>query len=98
MSFEQALPWVSLIVGLLARIIVPWLAVRQADPVNADWSWRFVWPMVVSFVIVFLILPLVVADLAVVQTLPFQAAWLMGWGAADIGRKSYKALAKESDG
>jgi hypothetical protein len=91
-------PWLSLFVGLVARIVVPWLAVRQSNPQEANWSWRFVWPMVVSFVLVFLVLPLVIADLTVVSTLPYQAAWLMGWGAADLGRKSYKALAEESDG
>lgn len=98
LQWELIWPWVSLFVGLVARIVVPWLAVRQADPQSADWSWRFVWPMAVSFVLVFLVLPLVIADLSVISSLPYQAAWLMGWGAADLGRKSYKVLAKESDG
>ena len=95
MEFSQFLPWISLLVGLLGRVFVPWLAVRQQDPENAKWSWKFVWPQLLSFAILFLLLPLLVADLEMIIDIPVQAAWLLGWGAGDIGRKTYKALANE---
>lgn len=88
---------ISLLVGLAARIVVPWLAVRQQDPENAAWSWRFVWPMLLSFGIVVLLLPLIIQDLESIRELPYQAAWLVGWGAADIGRKAYKMISKEAE-
>ena len=87
---------ISLIVGLAARILVPWLAVRQQDPEKAEWSWLQVWPMLLSFGLVVLLLPLVIADLEAIKDLPYQAAWLVGWGAADVGRKAYKLVSKEA--
>ena len=96
MEFSQLLPWFSLLIGLAARVFVPWLAVRQADPGNAKWSFHpFVWPQLLSFAILFLLLPLLVADLDMITEIPVQAAWLLGWGAGDIGRKTYKTLASE---
>ena len=89
--------WISLGVGVLARVFVPWLAKRRQDPENAKWTWKFVWPQLLSVVLIFLLLPLVVSDLQSVGGLPWQAAWLAGWAAADIGRETYKALATEED-
>ena len=90
-------PWVSMVVGVLARIFVPWLAKRREKPEEAKWSWPFVWPQLLSVVIIFLMFPLLIGDLAITGELPWQAAWLAGWAAADIGRETYKALAKEED-
>jgi len=87
----------SLFVGLIARILVPWLAKRRADPANAKWSWKFVWPQLLSFGIIIILIPLLVGDLNAIANMPYQAAWLVGWGAADIGRKTWKAMASESD-
>ena len=42
-------------------------------------------------------LPLVVDQLAGVHAVEPQAAWLLGWGAGDVGRKAYKALVSEVD-
>ena len=96
MEFSQFLPWISLLVGLAGRVFIPWLAIRQQDPENAAWSWPYVWPQLMAFVILFLLIPLLVADLEAVSSIPAQAAWLIGWAAGDIGRKTYKALADES--
>ena len=91
------LPWVSMTVGVLARVFVPWLAKRRENPEGAKWAWKFVWPQLVSVVLIFLLLPLLIGDLAALGGLPWQAGWLAGWAAADIGRETYKALAKEED-
>ena len=87
--------WVSLGIGVLARVFVPWLAKRRQSPDEAQWSWKHVWPQVISVGLIFLLLPLVVSDLQSIGGLPWQAAWLAGWAAADIGRETYKALAQE---
>jgi hypothetical protein len=92
---EQYLPLAALIVGLLARIFIPWLAVRRRDPEAAKWDWNQVWPQILSFVMIVLLLPLLVSDLRMIWDMEPQAAWLVGWATGDIGRKTYKALAKE---
>jgi hypothetical protein len=97
MEFATMLPWISLFVGLVARIFVPWLAKRREEDPPTKWEWKFVWPQLMAVAIIFLLLPLLISDLEAVQNLPFQAAWLAGWAAADIGRETYKALAKEED-
>ena len=85
----------SLFAGLSLRIFIPWLAKRQQDPENAKWDLKYVWPQVLSVVLVALLLPLTIADLGSILDVPVQAAWVLGWGAADIGRKTYKTLANE---
>lgn len=94
---EMLAPWVSMTVGVMARVFVPWLAKRREEPEEAKWSWKFVWPQLVSVGLIFLLLPLLLGDLSEMGGLPWQAAWLAGWAAADIGRETYKALAKEED-
>lgn len=89
--------WISLGVGVLARVFVPWLARRRENPEEAQWNWKFVWPQLLSVALIFLLLPLLIGDLAGLGGLPWQAAWLAGWGAADLGRETYKALAKEEE-
>ena len=91
------LAWFSLFAGLSLRVFIPWLAKRQQDPENAQWDMKYVWPQVLSVVLVGLLLPLTIADLGSVADIPVQAAWILGWGAADIGRKTYKTLANEED-
>ena len=92
---ELVWPWISLSIGVLARVFVPWLAKRRENPQGAEWAWKFVWPQVIAVALIFLLLPVVVSDLGAVSQLPFQVAWLAGWAAADIGRETYKALARE---
>ena len=94
MNLQMVLPWISLLIGLLARVFLPWLAVRRANPKKAKWGWPYVWPQFLGFVLILMVLPLVISDLSVISGLPPQAAWLLGWGAADLGRQTYKAFAK----
>lgn len=88
--------WISLIVGILARVFVPWLAKRQLDPEGAEWDFKkYVLPQLLSFVLILILLPLIVSELDTIGGLPWQAAWLAGWGAGDIGRQTYKRLAND---
>ena len=95
MNIEQLWPWLFLGLGVVARVFVPWLAKRREQPESAKWAWPYVWPQLISVVLILLLLPVVVSDMSIVSSLPFPAAWLAGWAAADIGRETYKALAKE---
>lgn len=92
---ENFLPWISLLIGLAARVFLPWLAIRRADPEKAKWDWIYFWPQLLGFVLILMVLPLVISDLSMVSNLPPQAAWLLGWGAADLGRQTYKAFSDQ---
>lgn len=83
--------WILLFVGILARIFVPFLIARREDP-SLGWSWRYVWPQVLAFAIIALMLPVIVADLASIGELQYQAAFLVGWAAGDIGNLGRKVL------
>jgi hypothetical protein len=81
----NALPWLLLLLGAVARIFLPFLIARRDDP-SLSWEWRYVWPQVLSLGIFALLLPLLVDDLANVGMLDPQYAWLVGYGAASFGR------------
>ncbi len=78
------LSFVSLLLGIVARIAIPWFQVRRDDP-TVSWSWPYVWPEILGFFIVIIGLPMLVPDLQSILTLPWQASWLIGVGAAEAG-------------
>ena len=81
----NALPWLLLLLGAVARIFLPFLIARRDDP-SLSWEWRYVWPQLLSLGIFVLLLPMLVDDLANVGELDAQYAWLVGYGAASFGR------------
>ena len=83
------LPWLLLLLGAVARIILPFLIARRDDP-DLKWSWKFVYPQVLSLGIFVLLLPLLIDDLESVGELNPQNAWLVGYGAASFGRLTAK--------
>ncbi len=85
---DNILPWVFLFVGLAARILIPWLTVRLRNPDDngSKWTWRYVWPQLLTFAVLILGLPLIVGDLEEVSSLSYSMAYLAGWGAADSGK------------
>ena len=95
----EYLGWISLFAGEAARVFVPWLAKRRNDPTGENGSkWNFkkyVLPQLISLLLVILLMPLIIPDLNTMGDIPYQAAWMVGWAAGDIGRKTYKALADE---
>lgn len=85
--------WALLTVGMAARIIVPFLLERREDP-TLSWDWKYVWPQLISFVIIALMLPVIVPDLKGIASLDLQAAFLVGWAAGDIGNIGRKFLTR----
>lgn len=84
MEIVPILPYFLFALGVLSRIFVPWLIARKRDP-SLSWSWRFIWPQLVMAAVIGLVLPLFV-DLASVAGMSLPAAYIAGWGAADVGR------------
>jgi hypothetical protein len=85
--------WSLLTVGVLARIVVPFLMERRENP-SLSWDWKYVWPQIISFVIIALMLPVIVPNLESIADLDYQAAFLVGWAAGDIGNVGRKFLTK----
>lgn len=92
---EPYLAWIFLVLGVLCRIFVPFLLARRDDP-TLSWSWRFIWPQLITVLVVFLVLPLLISDLEAVSSLAPAVAYLAGWAAADVGREADKLLLKRS--
>jgi hypothetical protein len=90
MDFSDFVPYIVFALGVLSRIFLPWLAARKEDP-NLSWSWVYIWPQLVTAAVIAMVLPLIV-DLAAVADLDLPAAYLAGWGAADVGRTADKLL------
>jgi hypothetical protein len=89
------LGWVGLGFGVVSRVFVPWLNERRLNPDNAKWDWRYVWPQLVGVVIAALLLPLVLTNMEGIGAMAFGSAYIMGWGAADIGRFADKLITKQ---
>ena len=87
----DALPWLMLLLGAVARIFLPFLIARRDDP-SLSWEWRYVWPQLLSIGIFVLLLPLLVDDLAGMADLDLQYAWLVGYGAASFGRLAQQGV------
>ena len=92
----EILAWASLFIGLVARVFVPFLSKRRNNPDPVLWNFKkYVLPQLLSLGLVILVLPLIITELSSMGEVPYQAAWLVGWGAGDVGRKTYKALSDE---
>lgn len=85
--------WILLFVGILARIIVPFLVERREEP-ELSWDMKYVWPQVISFIIIALMLPVIVPNLESIADLTYQVAFLAGWAAGDIGNVGRKFLTR----
>jgi hypothetical protein len=75
--------------GILARMFIPWLVLLykgRNEEAAVSWEWHYLRGQAIAAAIVFLGLPVLVGDLLAVGGWEFQAAFLAGYGAADVGR------------
>ncbi len=91
-TLSALLPFVLFVFGVICRVFLPWLIARRDDP-TLSWSWRYIWPQLVTAVIVLILVPLFF-DLDSLGTMKPIAAYLSGWAAADVGREVDKFLVK----
>jgi len=84
--------WILLILGIVSRLLVPWLLKRRQDPFAA-WDWRYIYGQLITAGLVLLVLPFVQDLYAVADMLPAEA-YIAGWFAADIGLEADKFLSK----
>ncbi len=77
-----------LIAGVLARVVVPWLIVRykRPDDPESKWTWRYVWPQIIAFVVLLLVVPILMDDPEALTDMRPVTIYIVGWGTADIGK------------
>ena len=88
---EPYLAWIARVFGVLSRVFVPFLLARRDNP-DLPWTWRYIWPQLITVLVIFLLLPLLIADLEAVSSLAPAVAYLAGWAAADVGREADKLI------
>jgi hypothetical protein len=92
---------IALALGVLARMLIPWLLLVRQSMGNGDkppeWKWRYLFGQLIGVGVLLIGLPLLVSDLKEVMAWPWQAAWLAGYGAAELGRLADKSVTKFND-
>lgn len=96
MDFTELAPYAGLIIGVLGRVVIPWLIMRGNEEPPTPWEWRKVNAQLLAGALA--LLGLIAAE----PNLPnftFQqalavglSAALAGWGVADVGRETKKAV------
>ena len=83
--------WLALLIflaGVLARIFVPWLIVRYKKPDDPEskWSWRYVFPQLIAFLVLILVAPILMDDPESLTEMRPVMIYIAGWGTADLGK------------
>ena len=96
MEYVTYLPWLALVVGILARMIGPYLIELYVASEAGDkiaWQWKYLRGQLILTAVVFLILPYIFPDLTMVGEMGVQQAWVQGFAVAAIGRELDKLIA-----
>lgn len=95
MEFADFVPYIGLAVGVIGRVIIPWLVVKFEEDPPPEWEWRKASAQILTGFLAFLAL---VAANPQLPTLAWQQALaiglgsaMAGWGVADMGRETRKA-------
>ena len=87
--------YIFLVMGVLARMFIPYLVKLYKNsraekngntPAKLNWEWKYLRGQAIAALIIFIAFPLLVSDLASVGGWDQQAAFLAGYGVAEIGR------------
>lgn len=97
MDFVELAPYIGLALGVLGRVIIPWLILVLTEEPPPVWNWRKVTAQLLTGTLAFIGL---VAANPQLPTLTWQQALALalasaaaGWGFADMGREVKKASA-----
>jgi len=84
----QEYSYVFVFVGMLVRVLLPWLVKLYQDNGEGavEWNWKYLRSQLVIFAALAVALPIMAADLDSVADMTFQAAFTFGYAAADVGR------------
>lgn len=93
MEFETAAPYLFFALGVVGRVVIPYIQERVASNGSLSFDWRYlVGQLLAAFVA---LVPLVGGSefVAELGQLGWLGAILYGWGSGDIGRTVQKTVA-----
>jgi hypothetical protein len=93
MDINEAAPYILFAVGVIARVVVPYIQARLASDEPLSFDWRYLAGQLIAAFVA--LVPLVAGQdfLSTLSGLSLIGAILYGWGAGDIGRAVQKAVA-----
>lgn len=94
MEFAKVAPFLFFVVGVIGRVVIPYVQARVAsdDPISFDWRY-LVGQLIAAFVA---LIPLISGSefVASLGAMGWLAALVYGWGSGDVGRTAQKAVGK----
>lgn len=81
--------YVAVIVGILARTLVPFLVIVQQQP-DTKFDKKFLLPAGIALLLSFLASPLLLGTVTGSET--YIAAYVLGWGGTDLIREGLKVV------
>lgn len=94
MEFETVAPYLFFVVGVIGRVVIPYVKARidSSEPLSFDW--RYLVGQLIGAAVA--LVPLVAGDefLSQIGSLSWLGAILYGWGSGDVGRTLQKVVSK----
>lgn len=94
MDFNTIAPYFFFALGVIGRVVIPYIQERLRSDEPLKFDWRFVVGQLVAAVVA--LIPLIAGEewLDKVGSLSWLGSLLYGWGSGDIGREVQKAFGK----
>lgn len=85
--------YLYLVIGVLTRVLLPWLVKLRTSEDKIDWQWKFLRGQLIGALMVFLLLPLLIPGYhEAIESWDAASAWSAGYAVADLGRMIDKAF------
>lgn len=80
--------YLFLFLGVVARLVLPWLVkvYKSAEGEDVSWSWKYLRAQAMLLALFVVALPLIAGDMSVIPTMEFQTAFVAGYTMADVSR------------
>lgn len=95
MDYITYLPWLALALGIVTRMVGPYLIELYKSNENGDkltWNWKYLRGQAILTVVVFMALPYLMPSLDKVGEMALQQAWMAGFAIAAVGRELDKLV------
>ena len=94
MTFETIAPYLFFALGVIGRVVVPYIQSRIANEGPLSFDWRYLVGQIIAAVVA--LIPIIAGSdfVAELGQLGWLGALLYGWGSGDIGRTVQKLAGK----
>lgn len=92
MEFNTVAPYLFFALGVLGRVVIPYIQAKLASDEPLSFDWRYLGGQLITAVLA--LIPLLQSPdfLGELGIMSWVAALLYGWGSGDIGRALQKAV------